>query len=258
MIDESRPAGFWGRTGDRVRQVNQSRRVVGALRGVRRMLPGSGEVAFSGDGTPSDRVARLMLQVAGDRPSAVRELGLATVQAWQALTNKGASDGAVTIMFTDLVGFSSWALRAGDDQVLRLLREFFDVTDDVVKGYGGVVVKSLGDGVMVAFSDVDKAIEAASALGSAVSALHHDGYRPALRVGLHRGWPRKVGKDYIGVDVNIAARVADAAGGGEVLVTEQVLEAADRGRYVARSRRFRAKGTPKDLAVYAVVPRHER
>ncbi|WP_207918867.1 adenylate/guanylate cyclase domain-containing protein [Saccharopolyspora karakumensis] len=258
MVGESRPAGFWGRAGERARQVNQSRRVVGTLRGVRRMLPGSGELAFSDPGKPSDRVARLMMQVAGDRPSAVRELGLVTVQAWQALTSRGAADGAVTIMFTDLVGFSTWALRAGDDQVLRLLREFFGVSHEVVGGYGGVVVKSLGDGVMVAFSDVDKAIEAAAALGSAVSALKHDGYRPSLRVGLHRGWPRKVGKDYIGVDVNIAARVADAANGGEVLVTEQVLEAADRERYVARSRRFRAKGTPKGLAVYAVVPRHER
>lgn len=257
MVDESRPAGFWGRAGDRARQVNESRRVVGTLRGVRRMLPGSGEPAYPASGRSSDRVARLMLQAAGDRPSAVRELGLATLQAWQALTKKDA-DGPVTIMFTDLVGFSTWALRAGDEQVLRLLGEFFDVSDDVVTGYGGTVVKSLGDGVMVAFPDADAAIEAAAALGSAVSALNHDGYRPSLRVGLHRGQPRKVDQDYIGVDVNIAARVADAAGGGEVLVTEQVLEAVDRGRYVTRSRRFRAKGTPKDLAVYAVVPRHER
>ncbi|RRO18279.1 adenylate/guanylate cyclase domain-containing protein [Saccharopolyspora rhizosphaerae] len=258
MIDESRPAGLWGRAGARVRQVNQSRRVVGALRGARRMLPGSGEVAFAGSGKPADRVARLVLQAAGDRPSAVRELGLATVQAWRALTSKGAVDGAVTIMFTDLVGFSSWALRVGDDQVLRLLRQFFEVTDDVVGGFGGVVVKSLGDGAMVAFSDVDKAVEAAAALGSAVNALHHDGYRPSLRVGLHRGRPRKVGRDYVGVDVNIAARVADAAGGGEVLVTGQVLDAAERDRYVVRSRRFRAKGVPKGTAVFAVVPHHGR
>lgn len=253
MIEESSPQRFWGRTANAVRRANQNPGVVGAARGLRRMLPGAVDPAFPAKG--SDRVARLILQASGDAPSAAQEFGLAAVQAWQAMTR--SADQPVTIMFTDLVGFSTWALHAGDDQVLRLLREVFDVTDDVVGAYGGKVVKSLGDGVMVSFADADRAIQAASAVGAAVNVVNVAGYRPQLRVGLHRGQPRRVGRDYLGVDVNIASRIADAAGGGEVLASEQVLAAAQRDRYVARPRRFRAKGTPNDLSVYAVIPRHD-
>jgi class 3 adenylate cyclase len=59
------------------------------------------------------------------------------------------------------------------------------------------------------------------------------------------------------VDVNVAARVAAAAGGGEVLVSGPALANVDTDRYTVRRRRgFRAKGTPSDLEVYSVVPRY--
>ncbi len=48
------------------------------------------------------------------------------------------------------------------------------------------------------------------------------GYRPILRAGMHVGRPERVGDDYFGVDVNIAARVAEAATGGEILATDKV------------------------------------
>ena len=51
-----------------------------------------------------------------------------------------------------------------------------------------------------------------------------DGYRPELRGGIHFGRPRKLGSDYFGVDVNVAARVAAAAGPGEVLISEAVCD----------------------------------
>jgi class 3 adenylate cyclase len=74
---------------------------------------------------------------------------------------------------------------------------------------------------------------------------------------LHSGHPRKVGRDYIGVDVNVAARVAGAAAGGEVLVSGPALDDVDAELYTVRRRRgFRAKGTPADLKVYSVVPRY--
>src|SRR5699024_11199114 len=91
----------------------------------------------------------------------------------------------------------------------------------------------------------------------AVSAITHGEYRPQLRVGLHRGTPRRVGGDYLGVDVNIAARVADAAAGGEILISGSALAELDHEQYrVRRRRRFRAKGAPRELEVYSIVPRH--
>ena len=61
------------------------------------------------------------------------------------------------------------------------------------------------------------ALEAQEALPASVVV---EGHRPRMRAGVHHGCPRKVGGDYLGVDVNVAARVADQAKGGEVLVSE--------------------------------------
>lgn len=68
-----------------------------------------------------------------------------------------------------------------------------------------------------------------------------------------RTWaaPRRVRGDYLGVDVNVAARVADAASGGELLVSGELLERIDTSAFkVKRKRRFKAKGAPKGLDVY--------
>jgi adenylate cyclase len=73
---------------------------------------------------------------------------------------------------------------------------------------------------------------------------------------VHCGTPRKLGADYLGVDVNVAARVADAADGGEVLVSGTAMAALDTNSFEAkRKRRFRAKGTPRELEVFAVSAR---
>ncbi|GAA3714190.1 hypothetical protein GCM10022238_31130 [Gordonia hankookensis] len=191
----------------------------------------------------------------------VRELGLGAVQVWQSLVSRRTvhDDNPVpaTILFTDLVGFSTWALGAGDDQVLRLLAQVNDVTESVVTARAGSVVKQLGDGSMAVFLDGTEAIEAGYEAICAVSALTIDGYRPQLRAGLHTGTPRAVGDDFLGVDVNIAARVADAAGPGELLVSDATLASADAEKYHRRRRRFKAKGVPRDLEVFAVVPRYD-
>ncbi len=76
---------------------------------------------------------------------------------------------------------------------------------------------------------------------------------PRMRVGAHHGMPRRVGRDYVGVDVNIAARVAQAAKGGELLVSGPVRDRLDPERFrTKRKLMFRAKGAPKDLGVYSV------
>jgi len=237
--------------------------VVRIARAVRVRTPGAGAEVTADRMRGSDRIAGLIAQARGENPSAVRELGLAAVESWQAfMSRRGRSGpdhggGPVTILFTDLVGFSTWALGAGDDAVLELLGEVNRTGEEIISRRGGTVTKYLGDGLMAVFPDGTDAIEAAHEAGVAVSAITLDGYRPALRAGLHTGRPRPVGDDFLGVDVNIAARVADAASAGEVLATEATLAATDQTKYLKRRRRFRAKGTPRDLVVYAVVPRYD-
>lgn len=248
--------------GDFIARTDRDARLVKAARAARRLTPDPAvpELDLSARSRLSDRIHRLV--GSGSTPSASRELTLAAISVWQALVDRrGGGSGRgetadVTILFTDLVGFSTWALDAGDDSVLALIGEVNRVSAEVIGDHRGRIVKSLGDGVMAVFADATEAIHAAFELSGAVSAITHDGYRPALRAGLHSGSPKRVGNDYLGVDVNIAARVADAAANGEVLATDATLEAADPEQYVLRKRRFRAKGTPRDIGVFSVVPRY--
>jgi len=85
------------------------------------------------------------------------------------------------------------------------------------------------------------------------------GYRPEIRAGLHTGTPRAIGGDYIGVDVNVAARLAESAGAGETLVSDAALAELDPATTSARRkltyRLTRPKGVPSDISIYAVTPR---
>ena len=114
----------------------------------------------------------------------------------------------MAILFTDLVGFSSWALEAGDQLTVELLREFSAAVEPPIVERRGEVVKRLGDGLMGAFWDAPSAAEAAFAAVERAAGIEVGGYTPRLRTGIHLGRPRKLGGDYFGVDVNIAARLS--------------------------------------------------
>ena len=74
-----------------------------------------------------------------------------------------------------------------------------------------------------------------------------------MRAGVHWGSPRKLGGDYLGVDVNIAARVGDAAKADQVLVSDALLARVDAsGLRTGRPKRLRADGAPRDLHVVRV------
>jgi adenylate cyclase len=232
---------------------------VATARFIRRLLPGDQQqgdtLAATGDELPQ-HLGRLVAELHSERPSASRELGLGALQAWQALSEaqrRGRGKAEVAILFTDLVDFSSWALDAGDNAALELLREVGAVEDSAVAANGGIVVKRLGDGAMAVFSRPDQAVLAALEQRRRLPDIHVEGHTPIQRAGVHLGRPRKVRGDYLGVDVNIASRVGDAAKAGEVLVSETVSEQLDPARFsFGRRRRLNAAGAPKDLAVWPV------
>ena len=229
---------------------------------IRRLLPGDdryGDALSTSAEEVPDRIGRLMAAVQPERQSALRELGLGTLQAWQALSEaqgRGRGRIDVAILFTDIVEFSSWALEAGDQAALELLRQVAEAEDGAISGHGGKLVKRLGDGSMSVFGDAEDAVDAALAAQARLAGIEVEGHTPELRAGVHVGRPRKVGRDYLGVDVNIAARVAEAAKGGEVLVSEAAREALDGGTFeFGRSRRLAATGTPRGLKVCRVASR---
>jgi adenylate cyclase len=226
---------------------------------LRRLLPGDSEfgdpLSISGEG-PSQQLGRRLTEMAADRPSVLRELGLGALQVYEALAagdwgERGESE--LTIAFTDLVDFSDWALGAGDEAAAELLRAVDAAVTPAVTEHGGRVIKRLGDGAMITFGDPEGAVRGLIEAQQAVATLELDGAEPSLRGGAHLGCPRRVGRDYVGVDVNVAARVAQAAKGGEVLISDPIRERLDDGEFKTRRKLlFRAKGAPRDLSVHSV------
>jgi adenylate cyclase len=245
----------------KLRGADESPRALRAARAVRKLLPGDSELgdplSTAGD-DPSLVLARRVAEVGQQRPSALRELGLGAFQVWQSLSEKqgrGRGERELAILFTDLVEFSSWALEAGDEASLRLLREVGRAEDAAVADHGGRVVKRLGDGLMAVFGEPQEAVSAACEVREEVAEIEVHGYRPRLRAGVHLGRPRKIGGDYLGVDVNIAARVAEGANGDQVLISGAACERLDEAAFKCKKvRRFKAKGAPKELEVVSVEP----
>jgi adenylate cyclase len=159
----------------------------------------------------------------------------------------------MALVFTDLVGFSSWALEAGDAAALELLREVGTAVEGAVLAHEGRIVKRLGDGVMATFLHAEQAVGAALDAQEAVQQIEIDGYQPRMRAGVHWGRPRKLGGDYLGVDVNIAARVADAAKPDQVLISHAILARIDSAALrTGKVKRLKAHGAPRDLQVVEV------
>jgi class 3 adenylate cyclase len=184
-------------------------------------------------------------------------MGLAALQVAAWLSDDvvpGRGDDKVAILFTDLVNFSSWALEAGDAESLGLLRRVDAAVSAAVEECGGQVVKRLGDGAMAVFSDASQSVDAARSALTAGASVHADGYTPELRAGLHYGTPRAIGSDYIGIDVNIAARLCEAARGNEVLVSDAVRGQLDgEAKQLERRSVDDLDGVPTALATYAVT-----
>lgn len=211
----------------------------------------------SARGGRADLAARRLAALRGETPGLVGEIGLSALQAWQELAERrgrGRGTVDVAILFTDLVDFSSWALRAGDELALVLLSELSEAIEPPILDNQGEVVKRLGDGLMGAFPDASSALVAACEMNRRASAVAVGGYRPCLRTGIHVGRPRRIRGDYLGIDVNIAARVAEQAQPGEILLSERAWNSAEcDGEVRVAPRVLSAKGVPSGLVVYAAA-----
>lgn len=253
--------------------TNRNPDVVGLIRRARRILPGDPDfgdpLSMSGEGG-AQAAARAADRLLRDREAVTREVSLATLQVWQALTERVSgrpADAEVTIVFTDLVGFSDWSLRVGDEATLRLLRRVAQVAEPPLLDAGGHIVKRMGDGMMVVFADPLTAVRATMAAREAVKTVDVEGYTPRIRAGIHTGRPQRIGGDWLGVDVNIAARVMDRATRGGLIVSETTLaqipphELELLGVTVKRVRRQvfspRQAGVPADLAMYRLKTHHD-
>jgi adenylate cyclase len=149
------------------------------------------------------------------------------------------------IGFVDLVGFTSRSDEMSGRELARFLRDFEARAFDAVTSSGGRVVKLIGDEVMFATTRPAEACAAAQGLMAAFDA---PGGEVLPRGGLAYGDVLVRGGDYYGSTVNLASRLADEAVPQEVLVNQDLVEAAVDNEFVAAGRRMvRGFDTPVDV-----------
>ena len=247
-------------TGDsKTKKIATDPRLIAIAKALRKALPGDsnfGEDPLSTAGEKSSQqIGRRLSEATAERPTVLREAGLTALQVWDAL-GQGAGripvKADLTILFTDLVEFSNWSMKAGDAAAVELLRKVSQAIEPPVSENTGKVVKRLGDGMMAVFADPADALAAVRDACVRLEEIEISGYRPILRAGMHVGRPERVGDDYFGVDVNIAARVAEAATGGEILATDKAVESLGDSVKAKRKRMFRAKGVPAEIKVFSL------
>jgi adenylate cyclase len=201
--------------------------------------------------TPAEVVERFLEREVEQRPSVLSQLGLSAVQilSWR---GEQGTDGAVaeqlTVAFTDLVGFTAFTTERGDEAATAILAEHYRTSGPIVRSRGGRVVKRLGDGLLLTFPQPTAAVLACLELAATAPAPL------ALRAGAHVGDVVCSLDDVIGHAVNVAARVTDDAGGGEVLVTRDVRTHLTElpQVHVGRESRRRYKGLGEDVYVSPV------
>jgi adenylate cyclase len=165
---------------------------------------------------------------------------------------RGLARVSMTFCFVDLTGFTRYTEEEGDEEALDLIERFVDTVEATLPSEA-TIVKTIGDEVMVVSP------EPASLTEWSVGFLALFQERPQPRVGIHNGAAVFRDGDYFGGDVNLAHRVVSRALGGEVLVTESVVEAINESDFL----RFDAigevvlKGFPEPISLYTARPAME-
>ena len=142
----------------------------------------------------------------------------------------------VTFLFTDIEGSTRLEQTVGSNDWAAIVARHDRLVRDAIESNGGVVVKTEGDKFFAAFERPDAAIRAAVAAQRAVAAEPWpETGRLKVRMGLHLGEGRlRHGliegepEDYVGIDVNYAARLEASGNGGQVVLSQALVEALTR------------------------------
>jgi class 3 adenylate cyclase len=190
------------------------------LGGVQEALPeyvdGSGAINFSALGKDIRRQIRAELSGTGSsRP----ERPVAPPQGPSAPPM--VNDGTVTILFSDMVDYAGMTERLGDHASRELLRQHHQIVRSMLDRHGGREINVQGDGFMVVFSGVARALRCAVDLQRAFrtySQAHAD--QPIqVHIGIHTGDAVEEDDDYLGHTVIVASRLASQAEAGEIVVS---------------------------------------
>ena len=156
-----------------------------------------------------------------------------------------------TFLFADLVGFTAFTEQVGDEAAADVAVAFQTKAERMACDYDCCVIKKLGDAVMIHGEDATRVVGLALRLRREFASA--DGC-PPLRMGVHSGSAVERDGDWYGATVNVAARVADAAGANEILLSLTTRERIARAGVTIADRGARSfKNVTAPLAVFAAA-----
>jgi class 3 adenylate cyclase len=155
-----------------------------------------------------------------------------------------------TILFTDIVGSTVQARKAGDAAWKRTVAMHDDVVRTVLVRFGGREVETAGDSFLIVFDGAERAIRCGLGLVEALAAI-----QVPIRVGIHSGEVELTAEHVRGVAVHAAARILDEARPGEVLIsgTTRDLAEGSAGLAFEPQGRYRLKGLEREHDLFAAA-----
>jgi class 3 adenylate cyclase len=155
-----------------------------------------------------------------------------------------------TFMFTDIVSSTNLLEAMGDEAWENVLQMHDQMLRKCFSTHRGVEVNKIGDGFFVAFDNPCDAVECAVTVQRELREHRKGrGYLPDVRVGLHRAEATLKGRDYGGKGIHTAARIGGIAGAGEILASQEVIDAAELRFPVGEWRSVDLKGVSEPVKV---------
>ena len=172
------------------------------------------------------------------------------VRRYGRAVDSGGVRTLASILFTDVVDSTSVAIAKGPRAWADLVKEHNALSERVIDGYRGRLVKTTGDGVIGLFDSAERALRAGAEVGRRIEPL---GIR--VRAGVHTGEVELAEGDVRGVAVHTAARIMSLAPAGEVWLSTTVMElAADSDLAFEDAGEHELKGMPGSRRLYRLVP----
>ena len=137
----------------------------------------------------------------------------------------------LTVLFTDIVGSTSYFERNGDTAGLAMIHRHDELATTVVKQFAGRVIKTIGDSAMAEFSDPISAVRAGVEIERQFLKLNStlpQRQRVEVRIGIHSGVGFRKGNDLFGDVVNVAARIVKRTAPAQILISRSVYEAVSK------------------------------
>ncbi|HET8646288.1 MAG TPA: adenylate/guanylate cyclase domain-containing protein, partial [Vicinamibacteria bacterium] len=184
----------------------------------------------------------------------------------------GGSQQTVTLLMSDLRGFSSLASQLQPHQVVRLLNNYLGAMADVITRFQGTIDEFIGDAIMALFGapisredDAERAVACAVAMQLAMGGVNEQNRRdglPEVQMGVavntgevivgNIGSHRRTKYGVVGTHVNLTSRIEAFTLGGQVLISEATLQAAGTAVQTAERLSLRAKGFDQPVIVHEV------